>query len=108
VNFDPANMILYGMGDPVEAIRLLARHVRQVHVKDALPAPRPGVWGCEMPVGRGAVDWEAFLAAALGISPPIALVIEREAGEDRLRDIGSARDLVSAHLARHAAAEARR
>ena len=35
VNFDPANMILYGMGDPLEAIRVLASSVVQIHVKDA-------------------------------------------------------------------------
>ena len=42
VNFDPANMILYGMGDPVAALERLGRHVRQVHVKDARAATRPG------------------------------------------------------------------
>ena len=45
VNFDPANMILYGMGDPVAAARALASKIAQVHIKDAIPAPRPGDWG---------------------------------------------------------------
>ena len=35
VNFDPANMVLYDKGDPVAALRLLGRWVRQVHIKDA-------------------------------------------------------------------------
>jgi sugar phosphate isomerase/epimerase len=98
VNFDPANMILYGMGDPVAALGQLAPHVRQVHVKDALPARQPGSWGREVPAGQGAVDWEAFFEAALAIDPPVDFIIEREAGPDRERDIAAARDLAARHL----------
>ena len=35
VNFDPANMILYGKGDPVRAVKILAPWIRHVHIKDA-------------------------------------------------------------------------
>ena len=98
VNFDPANMILYGMGDPVEALRRLAPAVRQVHVKDALPADAPGTWGTEVPAGTGAVDWDAFFDAVLSIDPPVVFVIEREAGEDPLGDIAAARDLIELHI----------
>lgn len=98
VNFDPANMILYGMGDPVAAFRLLARRVLQVHVKDALPASRPGEWGTEVPVGRGAVDWPAFLAAVRDLRPGIDLMIERESGDDRIADAAAARELVLGEL----------
>ena len=101
VNFDPANMILYGMGEPIEALRELAPRIRQVHVKDALPADRPGTWGAEVPAGRGAVAWDAFFDAATAIEPPVNFVIEREAGED-LADIAAARTLIESHLARRA------
>lgn len=90
VNFDPANMILYGMGDPIESLRLLAPRVRQIHVKDALPTKRPGEWGEEVPVGQGAIDWPTFLEIAMAIDPPANLVIEREAGEDRVGDVRAA------------------
>ncbi len=90
VNFDPANMILYGKGDPVEAIELLASRVRQVHVKDACATTTPGTWGRELPVGDGQVAWEPFLALTQGVN----LVIEREAGACRDEDIARARDLV--------------
>ncbi len=67
VNFDPANMILYGMGDPVAALRTLLPWVRQMHVKDADAATTPGAWGSEVPVGRGQVRWrEHRLALTLG------------------------------------------
>ncbi len=98
VNFDPANMILYGMGDPVAALGQLVPHVRQIHVKDALPARPPGSWGREVPAGQGAVDWEAFFETALSIDPPVDFIIEREAGPDRERDIAAARDLAARHL----------
>lgn len=90
VNFDPANMILYGMGDPIEALRRLAPRVVQLHVKDALPPAEPGAWGREVPVPTGAVDWREFLACADAIEPPVACVIEREAGETRDADVRAA------------------
>ncbi len=99
VNFDPANMILYGMGDPVAALRALAEHVVQVHVKDARPTTKPGTWGVETPVGEGAVVWPAFLGIVRGLSRPVDLIIEREAGEHREHDIAVARDHVRRLLA---------
>ena len=35
INFDPANMLLYDMGDPIRAVELLGPSIRSVHVKDA-------------------------------------------------------------------------
>ncbi len=101
VNFDPANMILYGMGDPVAALRALRHRVAQVHIKDATPAALPGEWGAEVPAGRGRVDWAAFFdvlcessGESVGTAPPVDLVIEREAGTARVDDIRSAAMLV--------------
>ena len=95
VNFDPANMILYGKGDPVDALRTLAPSVRQVHLKDAVPTDVPGTWGTEKPAGDGAVDWPAFFEVALSLDPTPDFVIEREAGATRIEDIAKARDLVA-------------
>jgi sugar phosphate isomerase/epimerase len=88
VNFDPANMILYGAGDPIEAIGLLAAHVRHVHAKDGTYSARPGLeWGQEVPFGAGSVGPERFLDTlqAVGYAGPIS--IEREAGEQRFADV---------------------
>ncbi|MEE2971664.1 MAG: sugar phosphate isomerase/epimerase family protein, partial [Planctomycetota bacterium] len=87
VNFDPANMILYGMGDPIEAIRLLGPRVVQVHAKDAVPTETPGTWGRETPLGDGAVDWARFMPEVLGLVPAVDVFIEREGGDDRFGDI---------------------
>lgn len=92
VNFDPANMILYGMGDPVAALESLLPRVAQVHIKDALPARAEGEWGAEVVAGTGAVDWSRFLEVLA--RHPVDLVVEREAGDDRIEDIRAAADLL--------------
>lgn len=94
VNFDPANMILYGAGDPVEALRQLSPWVRQVHIKDATPSGVSGTWGQEVVVGTGRVDWPAFFAELSRCPQCPNLIIEREAGEDRIGDVATARALV--------------
>jgi sugar phosphate isomerase/epimerase len=91
INFDPANMILYGAGDPIEAIGTLGRHIRHVHVKDAVMSDAPGVkWGREVVFGKGQVGPERFLEALERIGYQGPLVIEREAGEDRMGDVREA------------------
>jgi len=94
VNFDPANMLLYDMGDPVAALELLAPHVRQVHLKDARRTRVHGEWGEEVPVGAGEVNWPAFFAVLRERAPDVNLVIEREAGEQRVDDVRTAVALV--------------
>ena len=88
VNFDPANMILYGSGDPIEALKTLGRHVRHVHVKDATRSKSPGIeWGREVPFGDGQVPHDGFIRALRQINYAGPLVIEREAGNDRTTDV---------------------
>jgi L-ribulose-5-phosphate 3-epimerase len=99
VNFDPANMILYGMGDPVTALRRLAPWVRQLHIKDAIPSGTPGEWGVEVPVRTGAVDWTAFFTALAELPRQPDLVIEREAGTDRIADIRTAQRVIATAMA---------
>lgn len=94
VNFDPANMLLYGKGDPVDAVRVLGRWIRQVHIKDAVQSAVPGTWGEEVAAGTGQVDWPAFFAALAEVGFAGDLVIEREAGDQRVTDIRLARELV--------------
>jgi sugar phosphate isomerase/epimerase len=91
VNFDPANMILYGAGNPIDAIHTLDRHIRHVHVKDAIASARPGLdWGRPAPVGSGQVDFEQFLLALREVGYTGPLAIERESGKRRLEDVRTA------------------
>lgn len=99
VNFDPANMILYGSGEPLAALKKIGRYVRSVHCKDALWSSQPGVtWGTEMPLGDGAVGMEAYLRTLDEIGYRGPLTVEREIPQERERqktEIGRAIALLS-------------
>ena len=87
VNFDPANMILYDMDDPTDALRRLMPHVQQVHVKDANRTTVKGQWGEEVVVGTGQVDLIAFVRILAEADFDESYIFEREAGDDRIGDI---------------------
>jgi sugar phosphate isomerase/epimerase len=94
INFDPANMILYGSGDPIEALGLLGPHVLSVHCKDGdAPAKdAPGSLGSERPLGEGSVGIPRFVGKLKEIAFRGPLNIERETEnqEERYRDIRAA------------------
>ena len=90
VNFDPANMILYGKGRPMEALETLVPWIRKIHVKDADATAVPGTWGTERPWGEGQVGGAAFIDALNGLGFTGNLTIEREGGADRAGDIARA------------------
>jgi len=104
INFDPANMILYGSGEPIEALKKVGHLVKSIHCKDAKWAARPGEeWGAEMPLGEGDVGMENFVRtlAELGYDGP--LTIEREIPEDPERqkaEIGGGVQLLNGLKAR--------
>jgi sugar phosphate isomerase/epimerase len=89
VNFDPANMLLYDMGDPIRAVEILGPDIRSVHLKDAIRPRTAGQWGEEVVLGRGEVRIGEFVHALKrnGYNGP--LIIEREVGDQpqRLRDV---------------------
>jgi sugar phosphate isomerase/epimerase len=89
VNFDPANVLLYDMGDPLRAVEILAPDIRSVHVKDANRPTVKGQWGEEVPLGNGQVNIQAFVLLLKKIGYTGPLCIEREVGsqEERIADI---------------------
>ena len=80
INFDPANMILYGTSDPIEAMEILKDHIRSVHVKDGEwpDKNKPGSLGAEKPLGEGSVGIARYIAKLKEIGYTGPLVIERE------------------------------
>ncbi len=99
INFDPANMILYGTGDPIEALGILREHVVSVHCKDGdwPPMDQPQALGQELPLGEGKVDFPAFISTLKEIGYRGILSIEREgtkSSEERDRDIRKALQLL--------------
>jgi len=99
INFDPANMILYGTGDPIEALGILGPRVLTVHCKDGdWPEPgESGALGSERPLGEGSVGIGRFLAALRQAGYRGPLSIEREASDParRMKDIAAAIHLLS-------------
>ncbi len=98
INFDPANMILYGCGEPLPALRQLGKFVRSVHCKDAKWSDQPGVtWGVETALGAGDVNFANFLQALFDIGYNGPLTIEREIPQEPARqkaEIGAALELL--------------
>ncbi len=87
VNFDPANMILYNQGNPIDAVDILGPWIRHVHIKDAKRTAVPGTWGSEVAWSRGDVQADRFIQKLRQAGYKGVLAIEREAGDQRLTDI---------------------
>lgn len=86
INFDPANMILYGCGEPIPALKTLGRYVRSIHCKDAIWSDQPGkTWGAEVALGKGDVDFDAYLRTLNEIGYTGPLTIEREIPQEPVR-----------------------
>lgn len=86
INFDPANMILYGCGEPIPALKTLGKYVRSIHCKDATWSDQPGkTWGAEVALGKGAVDFAAYLRTLNEIGYTGPLTIEREIPQEPVR-----------------------
>ena len=60
VNFDAANLILYGKANPVDALDILGPLVEGVHAKDGLYPTGPRELGREVPIGQGKVNFRRF------------------------------------------------
>ena len=126
VNLDPANLIMVLNDDPVAAVDTLSSHIVHTHAKDGVQlAPcdpvevynafaEGGVEGLdfgklfnEEPLGRGNVDWDAYLDALERIGYRGYLTIEREVGDDPGRDIEAAVRFLNKKLGRPADAGTR-
>jgi L-ribulose-5-phosphate 3-epimerase len=87
INFDPANMILYGTGDPIDALGVLGKLVISVHCKDGdwPPVDQPTALGKERPLGEGSVNVPNFISKLKEIGYTGMLSIEREEPDEKKR-----------------------
>lgn len=91
LNLDPANLILYGKGNPVDALDVFGTYVKGVHAKDGLYPTNGRKLGQEVPLGQGKVDFPRLIARLKELGYDGALTIEREiSGPEQERDIRSA------------------
>ena len=92
VNFDVANLILYGKANPVDAMELLGPFVQGIHAKDGLWPTNPKELGEEVPIGRGKVDFPRIIARLKELNYGGAVTIEREiSGPRQLDDVRAAK-----------------
>jgi L-ribulose-5-phosphate 3-epimerase len=88
VNFDCANLILYGKANPVDALEVIGRHVQGVHAKDGRYPTNPREPGEEVPIGRGQVDFPRVLGRLKALGYRGAITIEREiSGRRQMREL---------------------
>ena len=88
INLDPANLLMYGKGNPLDAIRVFGKYVRAIHAKDGMPPTNGRELGCEVKVGTGCVRYPEFIPALLECGFTGDLTIEREiSGAEQDRDI---------------------
>lgn len=89
INLDPANLLMYGKANPVDAVGVFGEYVRSVHIKDGrYPTGDMQSLGNETAVGEGMVDFPALLKALdqAGFAGP--LIIEREiSGPRQVEDV---------------------
>ena len=81
INLDPANLILYGKGNPIDALDVFGQYVRNIHVKDGLYPTNGKELGREVQVGQGKVRFPEFMKRLLEIGFDGELIIEREIAE---------------------------
>src|SRR6267142_1301116 len=92
VNFDLANLILYGKANPVDAIELLGPFVQGIHAKDGLWPTNPKELGEEVPIGKGKVDFPRIIARLKELNYRGAVTIEREvSGPQQVEDVRAAK-----------------
>jgi len=92
VNFDLANLILYGKANPVDAIELLGPFVQGIHAKDGLWPTNPKELGEEVLIGRGKVDFPRIIKRLKELNYRGAVTIEREiSGPRQLEDVRAAK-----------------
>lgn len=95
INLDPANLLMYGKGNPVESLLVFGKYVRGVHGKDGLYPTDGRNLGKEMPMGEGLVNYPLFIKRLHEAGYDGAITIEREIkGEKQVEDILMAKSLL--------------
>lgn len=99
INYDPANLLMYGKANPVEALDILGKYIKGVHAKDGKYPTNGYDLGEETALGAGQVNFKAFLPKLIECGYTGAITIEREiSGEQQQQDVILARDLINGIL----------
>lgn len=95
INLDPANLLLYGKGNPIDAVDMYKELIRGVHVKDGKYPTNGRRLGEETPVGEGLVNFPVLIDKLIKYNYKGPLIIEREiTGPQQKEDILKAKDIL--------------
>lgn len=102
INLDTANLILYGRGNPVDALEVIGKYVRNLHIKDGLFPVSGRILGKEVPFGEGRADFDRIIAKLYALDFTGELIIEREiSGEKQIADILLAKEKLTLLLEKY-------
>ena len=87
INLDTANLILYGKGNPVDALEVFGTYVRNLHAKDGCFPTNGHELGEERPIGEGRVDFKALFLKLHELGYDSHVTIERELEEGSIRQV---------------------
>ncbi|MFN8486415.1 MAG: sugar phosphate isomerase/epimerase [Caldilineaceae bacterium] len=95
INLDPANLLMYGKANPVDALDIFRQYVRGVHAKDGEYPTNGHRLGVEKPLGQGRVNFPVLLGKLKALGFTGALTIEREiSGPQQIADIQQGKRLL--------------
>lgn len=83
VNLDPANLLMYGKANPIDALDIIGPYVRNVHAKDGEYPTEPTALGVEKAMGEGRVNFPVLVPKLKSMGYDGPLTIEREIGGDQ-------------------------
>ena len=88
INLDPANLLMYGKGNPIDALDVFGKFVKGVHAKDGEYPTNGKQLGVEKPLGEGRVNFPLLIQKLKALHYTGALTIEREiSGPQQIADI---------------------
>ncbi len=97
INFDTANLMIYGKGNSLDAIDVFGKYVRNTHCKDCTNPTGGYIRGEQLPLGQGVANFRAVFFKLIEIGYEGPFIIEREiTGEQQIKDIAMARDYIKA------------
>lgn len=95
INLDPANLLMYGKANPIDALDVFGEYVWGIHGKDGMYPTNGKELGCEMPLGQGKVNYPSFIEKLKEINYQGDITIEREiSGEEQKKDILLAKEIL--------------
>ncbi len=95
INFDTGNVMLYGKGNPADAVLVFGKYIRDTHIKDGFYPTNGRELGREVAAGEGLANFPLILKRLKEAGYTGPFTIEREiSGAEQDRDILRAKELL--------------